>query len=95
MRGRFPSTSSWARRYNLLHRPLVNEYKRNLQNWILKLSPHLRFVEPEWEGTGQLSSGKKAEIYYQYSVNHTYYRITPKGEGYLNFFIGQESKKRP
>ncbi len=49
-RGRFPSTSSWARRYNLLHRPLVNEYKRNLQNWILKLSPHVRFVEPEWEG---------------------------------------------
>ena len=27
--------------------------------------------------------------------NHTYYRITPKGEIYLNFFIGQKSKKRP
>lgn len=27
--------------------------------------------------------------------NHTYYRITPKGERYLNFFIGQKSKKRP
>jgi predicted transcriptional regulator len=26
--------------------------------------------------------------------NHTYYRITPKGERYLNFFIGQKDKDR-
>jgi hypothetical protein len=25
--------------------------------------------------------------------NHTYYQITPKGEGYINFFSSQEKKK--
>jgi len=27
--------------------------------------------------------------------NHTYYRLTPKGERYLNFFVGEENKNRP
>jgi len=71
----------------------------------LNLEPQLVFERHrKLKDLKLLERVKKVMIQYRKNIvdhkwikhrNHTYYRITPKGERYLNFFVGEENKNRP
>jgi hypothetical protein len=71
---------------------------------MLNLEPELVFERHrKLKGLKLLERVGKVMIQYRKNIvdqkwikhrNHTYYRITPKGEKYLNFFVGEKAKQR-
>jgi hypothetical protein len=71
---------------------------------MLDLEPQLVFERHrKLKGLKLLERVEKAMIQYRKNLvdhkwikhrNHTYYRVTPKGEKYLNFFVGEKTKQR-
>ena len=71
---------------------------------MLNLDPQLVFERHrKLKGLKLLERVSKVMIQYRKNIvdhkwikhrNHTYYRITPKGERYLDFFIGEKNKRR-
>jgi hypothetical protein len=70
---------------------------------MLNLEPELVFERHrKLKGLRLLERVPKVMIQYRKNIvdhkwikhrNHTYYQITPKGERYLNFFIGEKNKR--
>ena len=70
---------------------------------MLNLEPRLAFERHrKLKGLKLLGRVQKVMIQYRKNIvdhkwikhrNHTYYHITPKGERYLNFFIGEKNKR--
>ncbi|MCD6599364.1 MAG: polysaccharide deacetylase family protein [Dehalococcoidia bacterium] len=47
---RFPASSSVLLKWNLLHRPLVNEYAELLKDWIRRVAPIFKFHDRNYRG---------------------------------------------